>query len=43
VEVNTKKVAQLIYKAAEIVSDDLDQFFQTTSALVKENLKIVYK
>lgn len=42
-EVNTKKIAQLIYKAAEIVSDDLEQFFQTTSALVKDNLTSVNK
>ena len=42
-EVNTKKIAQLIYKAAGIVSDDLEQFFQTTSVLVKGNLTSVNK
>jgi hypothetical protein len=38
VEIDVKKVALLIYKAAEFVSADLQQFFQTTSALVKNNL-----
>jgi hypothetical protein len=42
-EVNTKKIAQLIHKAAGIVSDDLEQFFQITSALVKDNLTSVNK
>ncbi|MFA4886493.1 MAG: hypothetical protein WC601_12115 [Desulfotomaculaceae bacterium] len=38
VEIDTKKVAHLIYKAAETVNTDLQQFFQNTSALVKDNL-----
>ncbi|NLI13211.1 hypothetical protein [Pelotomaculum propionicicum] len=43
VEIDTKKVADLIYKAAEAVSTDLQHFFQNTSALVKDNLKSLTK
>jgi hypothetical protein len=43
VEIDTKKVAQLIYMAADSVSGDLQQFFQTTSALVKDNLTSLAK
>lgn len=43
VEIDTKKVAHLIYKAAETVNADLQQFFKNTSALVKDNLISVTK
>jgi hypothetical protein len=43
VEIDTKKVAHLIYEAAESVSGDLQQFFQTTSALVRDNLTSLAK
>lgn len=35
-KIDTKKVAHLIYKAAESVNTDLRQFFKTTSTLVKQ-------
>ena len=43
VEIDTKKVAHLIYKAAESVSCDLQQFFQTISASVKDTLTSLAK
>jgi hypothetical protein len=43
VEIDTKKVAQLIFKAAEAVNTDLQQFFQNTSTLVKNNLVSITK
>lgn len=43
VEINTKKVAQLIYEAAESVNNDLQQFFQNTASFVKDNIKSLTK
>lgn len=40
VEIDTKKVARLIDRAAESVNDDSQAFFDTTTALVKENIEI---
>lgn len=38
-DIDVKKVARLIDRAAEEVCSDLQSFFNTTTALVKENLK----
>lgn len=39
VEIDIKKVARLIDRAAESVNDDLQVFFNTTAAMVKENIE----
>ncbi|BAF60168.1 hypothetical protein PTH_1987 [Pelotomaculum thermopropionicum SI] len=41
VEIDTKKVARLIYSAAESVNDDLQKFFDIVSMQVKENIGAV--
>jgi hypothetical protein len=38
IEIDTKKVARLIDKAAESISDEVDDFFTTAGEMVKNNI-----
>lgn len=43
VEIDVKKVARLIDRAAESVNEELQSFFNTTKAMVKENIENIGK